>query len=88
MQGMMGEYHFGAVPHDSWQGEWDDEAGEYRDGGDLMYGNIEVSADIAACRCQTFPSKPDNNLREWLAQELGMTKRNVQVWFQNRWVRT
>jgi hypothetical protein len=56
MQGMMGEYHFGAVPHDSWQGEWDDEAGEYRDGGDLMYGNIEVSADIAACRCQTFPS--------------------------------
>jgi hypothetical protein len=32
--------------------------------------------------------KPDNNLREWLAQELGMTKRNVQVWFQNRWVRT
>lgn len=28
--------------------------------------------------------KPDNNLREWLAMELGMTKRNVQVWFQNR----
>ena len=28
--------------------------------------------------------KPDNNLREWLAAELGMTKRNVQVWFQNR----
>ena len=28
--------------------------------------------------------KPDNNLREWLASELGMTKRNVQVWFQNR----
>jgi hypothetical protein len=30
--------------------------------------------------------KPDNNLREWLAMELGMTKRNIQVWFQNRWV--
>ena len=29
-------------------------------------------------------SKPDNNLREWLASELGMTKRNIQVWFQNR----
>lgn len=28
--------------------------------------------------------KPDNSLREWLAMELGMTKRNVQVWFQNR----
>ncbi|ORY30404.1 hypothetical protein BCR39DRAFT_152444 [Naematelia encephala] len=28
--------------------------------------------------------KPDNNLREWLASELGMTKRNIQVWFQNR----
>lgn len=28
--------------------------------------------------------KPDNSLREWLASELGMTKRNVQVWFQNR----
>ena len=28
--------------------------------------------------------KPDNNLREWLASEFGMTKRNVQVWFQNR----
>lgn len=30
--------------------------------------------------------KPDNNLREWLAVELGMTKRNIQVWFQNRQV--
>ncbi|ORX38889.1 hypothetical protein BD324DRAFT_648994 [Kockovaella imperatae] len=28
--------------------------------------------------------KPDNNMREWLALELGMTKRNIQVWFQNR----
>jgi len=28
--------------------------------------------------------KPDNNLREWLAANLGMSKRNVQVWFQNR----
>lgn len=137
LQGMMGEYHFGAVSHDGWQGEWDDEAGEYRDGGDLMYGNVEVSAG-AACRIfpiliplprdlleglqgnltrngppgarshlqvkhrrRTTPEqlkvlehwfdinpKPDNNLREWLAQELGMTKRNVQVWFQNRWVRS
>nr|ODN93823.1 hypothetical protein L204_05009 [Cryptococcus depauperatus CBS 7855] len=30
--------------------------------------------------------KPDNELRERLAAQLGMTKRNVQVWFQNRWV--
>ena len=30
--------------------------------------------------------KPDNALREWLAGRLGMTKRNVQVWFQNRYV--
>ena len=30
--------------------------------------------------------KPDNSLREWLAVELGMSKRNVQVWFQNRYV--
>lgn len=28
--------------------------------------------------------KPDDNLREWLAANLGMSKRNVQVWFQNR----
>ncbi|ODO09624.1 hypothetical protein I350_01834 [Cryptococcus amylolentus CBS 6273] len=28
--------------------------------------------------------KPDNQLREQLAAQLGMTKRNVQVWFQNR----
>nr|ODN89367.1 hypothetical protein L203_02075 [Cryptococcus depauperatus CBS 7841] len=28
--------------------------------------------------------KPDNELRERLAAQLGMTKRNVQVWFQNR----
>lgn len=28
--------------------------------------------------------KPDNNTREFLASTLGMTKRNVQVWFQNR----
>ena len=30
--------------------------------------------------------KPDNHMREWLAAELGMTKRNIQVWFQNRYV--
>lgn len=28
--------------------------------------------------------RPDNALREYLASELGITKRNVQVWFQNR----
>lgn len=32
--------------------------------------------------------KPDNHLREWLATELGMTKRNIQVWFQNRYLYT
>jgi hypothetical protein len=38
----MAEFHFGGPAIDEWQGEWDDETGEYRDGGDLMYGNIEV----------------------------------------------
>ena len=99
-----------------WQsnGDWDEDG--FRDGHDIIYGNLEVSRQRLASvpppqesdkigpqkvkhRRRTTPEqlkvlehwfdinpKPDNNLREWLASELGMTKRNVQVWFQNRCV--
>ncbi|KAK4685006.1 hypothetical protein P7C73_g5152, partial [Tremellales sp. Uapishka_1] len=77
-----------------WQSqEWDDDLVEHLpDGQEIIYGNLEVKH-----RRRTTPEqlkvlehyfdvnpKPDNALREWLAQELSMTKRNVQVWFQNR----
>ncbi|WWC86983.1 uncharacterized protein L201_001864 [Kwoniella dendrophila CBS 6074] len=83
-------FHFGSMPQSGpWADEWADGAHE---GQDMVYSNLEVKH-----RRRTTPDqlkileywydinpKPDNALREHLAAQLGMTKRNVQVWFQNR----
>ncbi|KAK8847347.1 hypothetical protein IAR55_005204 [Kwoniella newhampshirensis] len=91
VNGMAPNYHFGSMPQgDAWREDWlEDQMGE---GQDIVYSNLEVKH-----RRRTTPEqlkvleywydinpKPDNALREQLAQQLGMTKRNVQVWFQNR----
>nr|XP_019047276.1 hypothetical protein I302_03885 [Kwoniella bestiolae CBS 10118]OCF26206.1 hypothetical protein I302_03885 [Kwoniella bestiolae CBS 10118] len=85
-------FHFGSVPQNApWMDEWAD-GGMSHEGQDMVYSNLEVKH-----RRRTTPDqlkileywydinpKPDNALREHLAAQLGMTKRNVQVWFQNR----
>ncbi|WRT64840.1 uncharacterized protein IL334_001776 [Kwoniella shivajii] len=84
--------HFGSIPQNGpWMDEWAD-GHHSSEGQDMVYSNLEVKH-----RRRTTPDqlkileywydinpKPDNALREHLAAQLGMTKRNVQVWFQNR----
>ncbi|WVR04565.1 hypothetical protein IAU60_001572 [Kwoniella sp. DSM 27419] len=87
---VMPNFHFGSMPPGPWQEEWADD--QMHDGQEMIYSNLEVKH-----RRRTTPDqlkileywydinpKPDNALREHLAGQLGMTKRNVQVWFQNR----
>ncbi|KAL7420680.1 hypothetical protein Q5752_004631 [Cryptotrichosporon argae] len=91
LQPPAADFRFGApLPGASeWSGEWDD---ELDDGLNPFYGNLEVKH-----RRRTTPEqlkvleqwfeqnpRPDNATREHLAALLGITKRNVQVWFQNR----
>ncbi|KAK6903822.1 hypothetical protein I203_107330 [Kwoniella mangroviensis CBS 8507] len=85
-------FHFGSVPQNGpWTDEWVENGIAHEDQ-DMVYSNLEVKH-----RRRTTPDqlkileywydinpKPDNALREHLAAQLGMTKRNVQVWFQNR----
>nr|XP_018265597.1 uncharacterized protein I303_01967 [Kwoniella dejecticola CBS 10117]OBR87755.1 hypothetical protein I303_01967 [Kwoniella dejecticola CBS 10117] len=85
-------FHFGSIPQNPpYMDEWTD-GGMPHEGQEMVYSNLEVKH-----RRRTTPDqlkileywydinpKPDNALREHLAAQLGMTKRNVQVWFQNR----
>ncbi|WVQ97994.1 hypothetical protein IAU59_005114 [Kwoniella sp. CBS 9459] len=88
--GVMPNFHFGTVSQPAWQDDWAEDMPH--DGQEMIYSNLEVKH-----RRRTTPDqlkileywydinpKPDNALREHLAAQLGMTKRNVQVWFQNR----
>ncbi|WVF69951.1 hypothetical protein IAT40_004736 [Kwoniella sp. CBS 6097] len=88
--GVMPNFHFGTVSQPAWQDDWPEDIPH--DGQEMIYSNLEVKH-----RRRTTPDqlkileywydinpKPDNSLREHLAAQLGMTKRNVQVWFQNR----
>lgn len=84
----VANYRFGAPMGGEWEEDFDET------GGAVLYGNLEVKH-----RRRTTPEqlrvlehwfninpRPDNQVREWLAGQLGITKRNVQVWFQNRYV--
>ncbi|WWC67857.1 uncharacterized protein I206_101774 [Kwoniella pini CBS 10737] len=89
---VLPNFHFGSIPQGGpFMDEWA-EGGMGHEGQDMVYSNLEVKH-----RRRTTPDqlkileywydinpKPDNALREHLAAQLGMTKRNVQVWFQNR----
>ncbi|OCF37406.1 hypothetical protein I316_00527 [Kwoniella heveanensis BCC8398] len=88
--GIIPNFHFGTVSQPAWQDDWPEDMPH--DGQEMIYSNLEVKH-----RRRTTPDqlkileywydinpKPDNSLREHLAAQLGMTKRNVQVWFQNR----